>query len=481
MFRTHHSFRWHLILGILTLIHTHPALAGPSLRGQKATFDVPSRSGSLRSGMLLPTLTNLTACLDIYPTHSLSKWAAFSYQLPAAGSALELGLGGQGNSLRVWLSGTTTTLPVRLGLRAWHTVCFSWDSAARLLVLYLNQSWAAEARPPASGAQAGGSLALGRHQLWPANTTKPGHDLSWSFLGHLYLLRLWDRARTAAELAAPDCSPGNVLSWSAHYLSFSPGTLRPDPTLRCGLSTVPTASDGMSSTPPSSAGTTHSPTSSHRSTSPKWSSERTSSQTSAHRPTSLRSLSVRAPPTSSFDGTTSSPTLSGAVNNSSLRSVNYFRALMISIVSSWAGSPAAADVQAATNIWLSDIFRPKLVLLDVKLVKQRNAGSQRSSGNSPTLARTVLTTDRYRCDFRLEANSEAPASQIRREIGERLRSGDFVGAAMTLAADPATIDVRHFDWSKAAAGATVRGHRAGSWADSKSGSITTSCTGSRRI
>ncbi|XP_055499369.1 adhesion G-protein coupled receptor G2 [Leucoraja erinacea] len=36
------------------------------------------------------------------------------------------------------------------------------------------------------------------------------------------------------------------------------------------------------------------------------------------------------------------------------------------------------------------------------------------------------------------------------------------------------------DWSKAKAGATIRGHRAGSWADSKSGSITTSCTGSRK-
>lgn len=193
-----------------------------------------SRSGRLRDGLRLPALSNLTACLDIYPTHHLSKWAAFSYQLPAAGSSLELGLGGQGDGLRVWLSGTTIELPVRLGLRAWHTVCFSWDSAARLLVLYLNQSLAAKVPSTARGVQAGGSLALGRRQLWPANATQPGHDVSWSFLGQLYLLRVWDRVRTAAELAAPDCSPGNVLTWSAHYLSFSPGTLRPDPTLRCG-------------------------------------------------------------------------------------------------------------------------------------------------------------------------------------------------------------------------------------------------------
>ncbi|XP_051878301.1 adhesion G-protein coupled receptor G4 [Pristis pectinata] len=277
--------------------------------GLKATFSVVSYCGQLREGVVVSPLSNLTVCIDIYPTHRLGKWAAFTYQRAAAGERQELGIGGHSGHLRVWLAGTVTDVPRPLPLRAWHTVCVSWSSATAQLVVYINGSLSHESQKAAAALPGGGSLTLGQFQLSAPNASLPQFDPSWGFLGHLYYFRLWDRVRGGPELAAAPCARGSLLHWSHTHLRFTGNTLRADPSLRCAL-------PSSTSNPASPTDLFTTPTSSDRTTSSTLSSERTTSSPSSERTTSSPSSERTTSSPSSFDRTTSSPSSSDRTTSS---------------------------------------------------------------------------------------------------------------------------------------------------------------------
>ncbi|XP_069749659.1 adhesion G-protein coupled receptor G4 isoform X2 [Narcine bancroftii] len=480
MLQIHRSWTCLLIGGIL-LMNRHAA-DGVSLRDRKATFDVVSQYGRLRDGLRVPPLTALTVCIDIYPTHNLSKWTAFTYQTPAAGDVQELGIGGYKDNLRVWLAGAAYDVRCPLPLNAWHTVCLTWSLSSGILAVYLNSSRAHSSQPVARRLRAGGALVLGQYQL-----SHSDFDRSWAFLGELYYFRLWDRVRAGGELSATDCSRGNVISWTESDLNFSTNTLRQDSTLRCDLTTTP-SSDRTTSLPTSTAKTSSSPTSSGRTTSSLISSGRTTSSptsgrtisllTSSDRTTSSPSSSDRTTsPPSSSDRTTSSPsssdrttssasssdrttssasssdrtisssTLSKTITISSPPTVNFFRVSMVSIVTERIGASESTDVQNLTTNWLKHIFNRDISLVDLRPLTliQRGIGSWDRSGNSLMIPKATLMSDRYQCEFRLQTLLSNAESQVQREIEDRLKNGDYVGATVELAADPSTILVHHLE------------------------------------
>ncbi|XP_059507250.1 adhesion G-protein coupled receptor G4 isoform X2 [Stegostoma tigrinum] len=352
-FSPQQAFHWLVVFGIFNFIQHHLTESVP-MNGQKAMFDIPSKYGSLSEGVEIPVLTELTVCVDIYPTSKIKNWAAFTYHIAATGRGQELAITSQNSQLTVWLCGTTIETQASLPLTTWHTVCFTWSESSNSLTVYLNGSQIKAYNTSASRVQSRGSLFLGRYQLSNLNSSKIEFDISWNFLGDLYYFRVWNHSKSALEISTLGCSDGDIISWSAQHLNFTSNTLAMDSTLRCAsadatstpkppsptdLITSPTLAQRttsssthsgiIASSSPPSGRTTPSSTSSGKATSSLTPSGRTTpssppsgrttpSSTSSGRTTSSLTPSGRTTPSSTSSGiTASSSTASGRTSSSS--------------------------------------------------------------------------------------------------------------------------------------------------------------------
>lgn len=75
---------------------------------------------------------------NLVKVETSSPWTAFMYLHPVSQYA-ELGLGGKGGRLVVWLFGTEwSTREVGLNLSQWYQLCLTWTQAKIQPTLYIN-------------------------------------------------------------------------------------------------------------------------------------------------------------------------------------------------------------------------------------------------------------------------------------------------------------------------------------------------------
>ncbi|XP_078478589.1 LOW QUALITY PROTEIN: uncharacterized protein LOC144739520 [Lampetra planeri] len=74
---------------------------------------------------VIPALKELSVCVLLRRSHD-TDWTGFVYKGPG-GQHIELGLGGTGTQLLVWLFGVESSLASELQIDEWYSVCLTWS------------------------------------------------------------------------------------------------------------------------------------------------------------------------------------------------------------------------------------------------------------------------------------------------------------------------------------------------------------------
>ncbi|TSS60357.1 Adhesion G-protein coupled receptor G4 [Bagarius yarrelli] len=91
----------------------------------------------LSKTFFMPSLEELSVCVDLKRRIPTSEWTAFVYN-KQGGHKIELGLGGIGGNLRAWLFGSEWMIAHDLPLLSWHTICLTWSNLNRNIQLIIN-------------------------------------------------------------------------------------------------------------------------------------------------------------------------------------------------------------------------------------------------------------------------------------------------------------------------------------------------------
>ncbi|XP_066570731.1 adhesion G-protein coupled receptor G4 [Amia ocellicauda] len=206
-----------------------------SLQGMKVLFQGQQcQYWELKQGRMVPPLEQLTVCVDLCRQTNTKKWTAFTYNRvdQPTQNTPELGLAGYEDKLQVWLFGESFNASVELSLWSWNSICFTWSSKTKQLVLYVN------------GSSVFNTTLTGPRHLAPNGTLTLGaaHEISNgqvhiktanNFLGELYFFRMWKEERSAHELSEDRCNNGSVIQWHSDNWNTHSCNLEPDTKLQC--------------------------------------------------------------------------------------------------------------------------------------------------------------------------------------------------------------------------------------------------------
>ncbi|KAK9518261.1 hypothetical protein VZT92_023572 [Zoarces viviparus] len=201
------------LISLCTQLLGSTSSASTSLWGKKLSFKGRPCLWQLQPEAVVPALQELSACMLLHRTH-IPEWTGFDYKAPGGGHT-QLGLGGTGTNLSVWLFGEKHSLERDLKLHEWHTVCLTWSGPARRLRIYINGTSEYETSVSPTLPQRlapNGSLTLGVSHYINANgevQQQTGKDL----LGEIGLFRMWAREWSAEELRGQSCADGDVVRW----------------------------------------------------------------------------------------------------------------------------------------------------------------------------------------------------------------------------------------------------------------------------
>ncbi|XP_069388135.1 adhesion G-protein coupled receptor G6 isoform X2 [Paralichthys olivaceus] len=205
-----------------------------SLWGKKVQLNGRPCPWQLQPGVTVPALKELSVCL-LLCRNIATEWTGFVYKAPG-GRRIELGLGGSGSHLTVWLFGKRELLLWELKVKEWSSVCLTWSGRARRLRTYINGTLLHEAvnlEPPQILAP-NGTLTLGiSHNVNANGEVQPesGNNL----LGEIGRFRVWSREWSAEELRRQSCADGDVVRWDQQQWKHSCPPV-PDNSLHCAWS-----------------------------------------------------------------------------------------------------------------------------------------------------------------------------------------------------------------------------------------------------
>ncbi|XP_034454866.1 adhesion G-protein coupled receptor G4 [Hippoglossus hippoglossus] len=211
------------------------ASATTSLWGKKVQFSGRPCTWQLQPGVVVPSLEELSVCL-LLRRNVATEWTGFVYKA-RGGKRIELGLGGSGPQLTVWLFGEKKPLVWELKVKEWYSVCLTWSGRARRLRTYINGTLLHEAPVnPDLPQQLGpnGTLTLGvSHNVNTNGEVQPesGNNL----LGEIGLFRIWSREWSAEELRKQSCADGDVVRWDQRQWKHKCPPV-PDNSLNCAWS-----------------------------------------------------------------------------------------------------------------------------------------------------------------------------------------------------------------------------------------------------
>lgn len=209
------------------------AASDTSLWGKKVNFNGRPCLWQLRPDAAMPALKELTVCI-LLRRNVVTEWTGFAYKAPG-GRNIELGLGGKGPQLIVWLFGRAQRLKWELKQYQWSSVCFTWSGQAQRLRTYINGSLLEETSVnPITPHQLtpNGTLTLGASHYVNAHgevLAENGNNL----LGEIGLFRIWSREWSGEELSSHSCADGDVVSWDRQQWLYNCPP-KPDNSLHCG-------------------------------------------------------------------------------------------------------------------------------------------------------------------------------------------------------------------------------------------------------
>uniref|UniRef100_A0A3B1J0X0 Pentraxin (PTX) domain-containing protein n=1 Tax=Astyanax mexicanus TaxID=7994 RepID=A0A3B1J0X0_ASTMX len=212
---------------------------GGNLWGMKAVL---RRSGcqywALKPDHSLPALEEFSVCVNIQRSINNSAWTAFTYLHPDQ-SRVDLGLGGRGGKLHIWLFGMNWTVPDTLTVGQWYSVCITWSCSLKQLQLLISgrDAVVANIQPVGMACRlaAGGSLTLGVAHYFVEGklTVESGTNLQ----GDITLFRVWGEIRSPELQSSHTCTDGNVLRWHERAWDTYTCPAVTDDTLVCGKGT----------------------------------------------------------------------------------------------------------------------------------------------------------------------------------------------------------------------------------------------------
>ncbi|KAM7389250.1 hypothetical protein PAMP_023240 [Pampus punctatissimus] len=225
--------------------------ASTSLWGKKLQFRARPCVWQLHPDVAVPALKELSVCVGLRRSHA-TTWTGFVYKAPG-GRNIELGLGGTGAKLSVWLFGEDFHIERELKLHEWYSVCLTWSGQAQRLRIYVNGDSQHEASVnPIKPQQLApnGTLTLGVSHYIDANGNVQ-EESGKTLLGEIGLFRMWAREWSAEELRRQSCADGDVLSWDLRYWKYNCPP-EPDNSLHCDSFPLmtkppPTVSTGVTS------------------------------------------------------------------------------------------------------------------------------------------------------------------------------------------------------------------------------------------
>lgn len=182
----------------------------------------------------MPSLEELSVCVDLRQWVSTADWTAFVYNKPG-GQKIELGLAGMKGNLKAWLFGEEWMIAHFLPLHSWHTVCLTWSNHNRNFQLIINGTVYLNSKVndlmPSSLAP-NGTLTLGvSHGIVGGVIV---FETGNSFVGEMTLFRMWGLALTPEQLFDLACVGGTIATWSINNWEYSSCPPITDHRLKCG-------------------------------------------------------------------------------------------------------------------------------------------------------------------------------------------------------------------------------------------------------
>lgn len=182
----------------------------------------------------MPSLEELSVCVDLKRWILTAEWTAFVYNKPG-GHQMELGLGGIGGNLKAWLFGHEWIIAYDLPLHSWHTICLTWSNLKRNIQLIIDGTVYLNSRVnntmPSSLAP-NGTMTLGESHRIVGEIMD--FETGKNLIGEMTLFRIWGLVLTPQMLIDLKCISGNIATWSMNtwkYQSCQPIT---DYKLKCG-------------------------------------------------------------------------------------------------------------------------------------------------------------------------------------------------------------------------------------------------------
>ncbi|XP_043913240.1 adhesion G-protein coupled receptor G4-like [Protopterus annectens] len=213
------------------------------MRGQKIVFwGQKGHYVKLRQEMPA-NLCFFTLCLDLQRTTNTSDWTAFTYHTDQSKYAgrdpvQELGIGGIGNDLVIWLFGITVKITKKISLNSWHIMCLTWNYNNSYLSVQLNSTvilYKQIYTTPNRCLAPNGTLVLGQFHTWSNGINIIDGK---NFLGNLYFFQLWNnKPKDTVEV---ECSEGNIIRWTTSFWEFEKLQPTNDENLRCARIIQPT-------------------------------------------------------------------------------------------------------------------------------------------------------------------------------------------------------------------------------------------------
>ncbi|KAL7848523.1 hypothetical protein AOLI_G00232410 [Acnodon oligacanthus] len=184
----------------------------------------------------LPALEEFSICVNVQRSINNSAWTAFTYVHPDQ-SRVELGLGGRGGKLHIWLFGMYRTVPDTLTVGQWCSICITWSCSTKQLQLFINGSNAVvmDVQPEDStcGLSAGGSLTLGAAHYFTGGMMEV--ESGTNLQGNITLFRVWRKIRSPELHSAHSCTDGDALRWHGRVWNAHSCPAEKDDTLTCDL------------------------------------------------------------------------------------------------------------------------------------------------------------------------------------------------------------------------------------------------------
>ncbi|XP_028316297.1 adhesion G-protein coupled receptor G4 isoform X2 [Gouania willdenowi] len=228
-FRIKTSWTIYLLMFSLCLITS----ASSSLWGQKLQFKGMPCLWQLRPEAVVPALEELSACI-LLRRDVATKWTGFVYKAPGE-RKMELGVGGSGEQLSVWLFGKERHFPMKMVSNEWQSICITWSGGAQRLKVYVNGTTLEETyldhTSPKKLAQNGTlSLGVSHFSVDGEVERERGTDL----VGEIGLFRMWSREWSDEDLLRLKCADGDVVSWTKDlHQGQHPCPPQPDSNIQC--------------------------------------------------------------------------------------------------------------------------------------------------------------------------------------------------------------------------------------------------------